>query len=138
MVRKPSDFLTESVLSPEGDRVVLRCGGQVFVVPVNHAGSRRAHFAMAAFATGKPAQADGKPTVFDESKRWNSGAAANGLETPVQLTSDAATLRNAESYRPTENGGSPTRARPGTMGAALDGGSREGCANRSPLFDLPP
>lgn len=95
-VRKPLDFLTESSLSPDGDRVALTVRGQVFVAPVGQGRlvelTRRSgvRYRQASFMP------DGKNVLLlsDESGEvefWKT--AANGLASASQLTRDANTLR---------------------------------------------
>lgn len=95
-VTKPTDYVTATHVSPNGDRVVLTARGQVFVAPVGpgrlveasrHQGVR---YRSARFAP------DGKSLMVlsdesGETEWWK--LAANGVGSPEQLTRDATVLR---------------------------------------------
>jgi tricorn protease len=97
-VDRPLDYLTAAHLSPKGDRVVLTARGQVFVAPVKQGRlvevPRRTlvRYRDATFLPNGEALV-ALSDATGELEFWK--LAANGLQPPVQLTTNAAVYRFA-------------------------------------------
>jgi tricorn protease len=96
-VKKPSDFLTTTHLSPDGDRLVLTARGQVFVAPVEQgrfvAATRDAHVR---YREGQ-FMPDGKSLLVSSDQTGElefEKIPANGVGPAEQLTHDGKVFRS--------------------------------------------
>jgi tricorn protease len=102
-VKKPSDYLTATNVSPSGDRVVLTARGQVFVAPAQQGRLVRATTKTKVRYRGAQFMPDGKSLLVlsDESGElefWK--VPTNGIGDPEQLTKDGKIFRNDPSISP--------------------------------------
>ena len=96
-VKRPSEYLTASNVSSNGDRVVLTARGQVFVAPAQQGRLVRATNKTSVRYRSAQFMPDGKSLLVlsDESGElefWK--VPANGIGEPEQLTNDGKVFRN--------------------------------------------
>ena len=102
-VKKPSDYLTATNVSSNGDRVALTARGQVFVAPAQQGRLVRATTRTKVRYRSAQFMPDGKSLLVlsDESGElefWK--VPVNGIGDPEQLTNDGKVFRNDPSVSP--------------------------------------